>query len=118
MELFHGTSRYQERRRIGAGTAGVVYEVWDRERERAVALKLLRQSDPASLYRFKKEFRALAHLSHPNLVRLYELEHADGRWFVTMELVDGVDFVRHVRVPEAVAAGADALAARLRPVAG
>jgi hypothetical protein len=118
MELFSGTPRYRPRRRIGAGTAGVVYEVWDRERDRAVALKLLHRSDPGSLYRFKKEFRALAHLSHPNLARLHELEHAGGQWFVTMELVDGVDFVRHVRAPEAVAAGAAALAARLRPLAG
>ena len=63
LERFQGTSRYETRRLLGSGTAGVVYEAWDHERGCPVALKLLHQTDPASIYRFKQEFRALAHLA-------------------------------------------------------
>lgn len=117
MELqpFHGTPRYELRRALGSGTAGVVYEALDRERGALVALKLLHQTDPASLYRFKQEFRALAHLNHPNLVPLYELQHEDDKWFVTMELIDGVDFIRYARDPAVLARGTAALEERLRP---
>jgi eukaryotic-like serine/threonine-protein kinase len=76
---------------------GVVYEVFDEERQEPVALKVMKHGDPALLYRFKHEFRALATTSHPNLIRLYELISTEEQWFFTMELVEGVDFVEHVR---------------------
>ena len=118
MELqpFAGNQRYDIVRTLGSGTAGVVYEAWDRERRMTVALKLLHQTDPTTLYRFKQEFRALAHITHPNLVPLYELQHMDDDWFVTMELVDGVDFISWVREPRTVEAGTTALEERLRPL--
>src|SRR5205814_9294437 len=51
-------------------------------------------------YRFKREFRSLAELLHPNLVRLYELVAVDQTWFFTMELIDGVPLLEFARVSE------------------
>lgn len=96
-DAFEGTDRFTVQRCLGAGSFGTVYDVFDCERGASVALKLLRLADPAAIYRFKREFRALADLPHPNLAELYELMSEGARWFFTMELVDGVDFLSHVR---------------------
>ena len=108
---FRGTSRFEIRRRLGAGGMGVVYETFDRERGQLVALKTLHVADPTAIQRFKGEFRALAEVAHPNLVSLYELAVAHGEVFFTMELVRGVDFIRHVRPTELHAASAATLPA-------
>jgi serine/threonine protein kinase len=84
-------------RRIGAGGMGLVYEAHDARRRGAVALKTLSHIDPAGLYQLKNEFRALADVSHPNLVRLHELFAEGEHWFFTMELVNGEDFDWWVR---------------------
>jgi serine/threonine protein kinase len=89
--------RFQTIRRLGVGGMGVVYEVLDRQRNTHVALKTLLKVDAAGIYRFKREFRALADITHRNLISLYELMSTDRRWFFTMELLDGEDFVRYVR---------------------
>ncbi len=89
--------RYRILRRLGAGGMGVVYAAEDRERGGVVALKTLRKADYEKIYRLKREFRALADLSHPNLVALYDLFVEEGACFFTMELIEGVDFLTHVR---------------------
>ncbi len=95
---FPNTQRFERVRRIGSGAMGVVYEAFDKERSANVALKVLRLAPSGeSVLRFKNEFRGLQGLEHPNLVRLYELIEADGQWFFTMELIDGVDFLEYVR---------------------
>ena len=63
---------------------------------RAGRAKILHRADPASLLGLKREFRALADLSHPNLVSLYELLSESDQWFITMELIDGIEFVGYV----------------------
>ena len=94
---FAGTERFERIRRLGAGGMGVVYEVLDRVRGDVVALKTLRRVSAADLYRLKREFRALADVAHPNLVCLYELHVDAAHSFITMELVEGVNFVEYVR---------------------
>jgi eukaryotic-like serine/threonine-protein kinase len=97
LRQFHGTRRFEVRRRLGEGGFGEVYESYDRNQQQLVALKVLRRSDPAFLYRFKREFRALVDVRHPNLIELYELFSEDQLWFFTMELVRGVNFLEYVR---------------------
>ena len=94
---FGGTDRYQIMRRVGEGGMGVVYQALDRERKTTVALKTLRHVDASSIFRFKREFRALADVSHPNLVSLHELQCVDGQWFFTMELSRAINFLAYVR---------------------
>lgn len=95
---FLGTDRFLIVRQLGAGGYGVVYEAIDRQRNAHVALKMLHRADARHIYGLKQEFRSLAEISHPNLVSLYELLSAGDRWFFTMELVSGRDFVQAVRV--------------------
>jgi serine/threonine protein kinase len=95
-EEFAGSERFALQHRLGAGAFGIVYQAFDRERKQIVALKVLRDAGADALYRFKREFRSLAGLAHPNLVSLHELLSEGGRWFFTMELVRGVSFLEHV----------------------
>ncbi len=78
---------------------GVVHEAVDRERGARVAVKTLRAVSGEALLRFKEEFRNCQHLEHPNLISLGDLYEENGVWFFSMELIDGVDFVRYVRGP-------------------
>lgn len=93
MDLPASLGHYTLFRKIGEGGAGSVYEGVDQKRSRRVAVKVLKWGKPHALYRFKREFRLLAGIAHPNLVSLYELVARGQRWFYSMELVDGADFV-------------------------
>ncbi len=95
---FSGTERFEIVRKLGQGGMGAVFEAFDRERGVVVAVKTLPLVTAASLYRFKREFRALADITHPNLISLGELIEHEGQWFFTMDYVDGVDFLCYARV--------------------
>ncbi|HEX6836157.1 MAG TPA: protein kinase, partial [Polyangia bacterium] len=99
MSAFEGTPRFEIVRRLGVGGMGAVFEALDRERDRHVALKVLTVENAEALVRFKREFRALQSVHHPNLVSLGELFAQGDAWFFTMELVRGVDIVAHVGAP-------------------
>lgn len=91
--------RFEIEDRIGAGGMGTVYRARDVLSGELVAIKGLTQPAPDLLVRFKREYRALADVRHPNLVRLGDLFHAGGRVYFSMELLDGVPFDRWVRPP-------------------
>ncbi len=93
---FGGTERFVLEGRLGEGGMGVVYRARDGETSLPVALKTMAYVEPSALLRFKNEFRALADISHPNVVQLYDLVSEGEHWFFTMELLDGVDFLRWV----------------------
>jgi tetratricopeptide (TPR) repeat protein len=91
------SDRFVIDRQLGAGAMGVVFRAYDRRRDTAVALKMLRVIDAAAIHDLKREFRALADISHPNLVTLHELVSNGYQSFIAMELVEGVNFLAYVR---------------------
>ena len=86
--------RYVLRRVLGKGGMGVVYEAVDPELHRVVALKLLRSDLGALQTRLLGEAQAMAMLSHPNVVAIYDVGRAGERVFIVMALVQGVS-LRH-----------------------
>lgn len=89
--------RFLEVQQLGSGGMGMVFTAFDPERNTKVALKTIKHVGGEAIYRFKREFRALADIVHPNLCPLYELLMIDGVWFITMPFVDGLDLVRYTR---------------------
>ena len=79
-------SRYVIGERIGAGAMGIVHAAFDPELRRRVAIKLLVQRADARLLR---EAQALARVSHPNVIPIYDVGTHEGGVFLAMELVDG-----------------------------
>ncbi len=82
---------------LGSGGFGTVFEARDVQSGRSVALKELVSTSARSLERFKREFRALSDLHHPNIVRFDALFEHQGTWYIAMELVRGQDLVSYVR---------------------
>ncbi len=77
---------------LGHGGMGVVYRAWHLGLDRAVALKMLLAGPYARTTereRFRREAQAVAALSHPNIVQVYDVGEVDGRPYFTMELMDG-----------------------------
>jgi tetratricopeptide (TPR) repeat protein len=84
---------------IGKGGMGIVYAAYDPELDRKVALKLLRVKDRAGVAgdnlsdkraRLQREAKAIARLSHPNVIVVYDVGTYEDQLFIAMELVDGV----------------------------
>ena len=98
-KLFAG--RYRILKSIGRGGMADVYLandlILDNER---VAIKVLRtnyQTDQVAVARFQREARAMAELSHPNIVAIRDIGEEDGQQFLVMEYVDGSDLKKYIQ---------------------
>ncbi|HEY4058920.1 MAG TPA: serine/threonine-protein kinase [Kofleriaceae bacterium] len=79
--------RYTIKRVVGSGAMGIVLAAHDPELDRMVAIKLIKVADDGPV----REAQAMAKLSHPNVVQVYEVLHLEDRKAIVMELVDGED---------------------------
>lgn len=87
-------SRYRVEALLGIGGMGKVYRAHDKELDRTVALKILREDvveDPLALQRFKQELQLASRISHPNILRIHDLGECRGLKFISMQYVEGGD---------------------------
>jgi serine/threonine-protein kinase len=98
--------RYELEELVGTGGMSSVFRARDRQLERRVAIKILHQhyaEDPEYLERFRREARAVAKLSHPNIVTVIDRGDDDGRQYIVFEHVEGENLkelvIRSGRLP-------------------
>jgi predicted Ser/Thr protein kinase len=92
--------RYLIDRQVGIGGMGTVFSATDERLGRRVAVKVLKEelaSESRFLERFRREARAAAALSHPNVAGVFDYGEEDGRPFIVMELIEGRDLSRVMR---------------------
>jgi serine/threonine protein kinase len=85
---------------LGEGGMGQVYKARHRNLQRIVAVKRLRPeflTNERAIKRFTREFRAVAQLSHPNIVMAYDADQVDSKYFLVMEFVEGTDLAHWVK---------------------
>lgn len=91
---------YQLLARLGQGGMGAVYKAVHTRLNKVVAVKLLpadRMRDPHAVARFQREMRAVGKLEHPNIVAAHDAGEADGRHYLVLEYVDGLDLAEVAR---------------------
>jgi serine/threonine protein kinase len=84
--------KYEVMQRLGGGGMGAVYKARDPQLNRMVAIKMLAvgiTGDPSFQERFFREATATAHLSHPNIVTIYDLGEQEGCPYLVMEFIEG-----------------------------
>ncbi len=91
--------RYEIREIIGVGGMAVVYKAYDNIDDRIVAIKILKDeylSNEEFKRRFKNESKAIAVLSHPNIVKVYNVSFGDRIQYIVMEYVDGITLKEYI----------------------
>lgn len=95
------SGRYRFEKKIGEGGMAAVFKAFDLELEEHIAIKIFthRATDPNMLARFKQELSLSRRLSHPNIIRLYDIGSFEGFRYITMELLVGRDLNDYMGQP-------------------
>ncbi len=92
-------ARYEIQEVIGVGGMAVVYKAYDSIDDRIVAVKILKEEYLANeefRRRFKNESKAIAVLSHPNIVKVYNVSYGDRLQYIVMEYVEGITLKEYI----------------------
>ena len=107
MESFVGKTlgnRYEVSELLGEGGMAVVYKAFDPMENRVVAIKILKEEFVANeefRRRFKNESKAIAILSHPNIVKVYDVFFSDNLQYIVMEYIEGItlkDYIKQQKI--------------------
>lgn len=91
--------RYEIKEIIGVGGMAVVYKAYDNQENRIVAVKILKEefiSNEEFVRRFKNESKAIAMLSHQNIVKVYDVSFGDLIQYIVMEYIDGITLKEYI----------------------
>ncbi|MBQ3050381.1 MAG: serine/threonine protein kinase, partial [Clostridia bacterium] len=91
--------RYEIREIVGVGGMAVVYKAYDNIDDRMVSIKVLKDEFLANeefRRRFKNESKAIAVLSHPNIVKVYDVSLGDKLQYIVMEYVEGITLKEYI----------------------
>jgi serine/threonine-protein kinase len=106
MAEFTKLGKYEVRGELGRGAMGVVYEGFDPNIERVVALKTIRADQLVGenardiVARFRREAQAAGRLSHPNIVSIYDFGEDAGVWYIAMEFIKGRELKEYFEAHE------------------
>ena len=91
--------RYEIESIVGVGGMAVVYKAHDNQENRTVAIKILKEefvSNQEFVRRFKNESKAIAMLSHPNIVKVYDVSFGDLIQYIVMEYIEGITLKEYI----------------------
>ena len=91
--------RYEIREILGIGGMAVVYKAYDNVEDRIVAIKILREefaTNDEFLRRFRNESKAISLLSHPNIVKIYDVSFGDLIQYIVMEHIEGITLKEYI----------------------
>lgn len=97
--------RYEIQEIIGVGGMSVVYKAYDNVDDRIVAVKILKDeflTNDEFVRRFKNESKAIALLSHPNIVKVYDVSFGEKLQYIVMEYVDGITLKEYIQKQKAI----------------
>ncbi|MBQ9518209.1 MAG: Stk1 family PASTA domain-containing Ser/Thr kinase [Eubacterium sp.] len=97
--------RYEVQEIIGVGGMSVVYRAYDNVDDRIVAVKILKDEFAANeefKRRFKNESKAIALLSHPNIVKVYDVNFGEKLQYIVMEYIDGITLKEYINKQGAI----------------
>lgn len=98
-------SRYEIQEIVGVGGMSVVYKAYDNVDDRIVAVKILKDeflTNDEFVRRFKNESKAIALLSHPNIVKVYDVSFGEKLQYIVMEYVDGITLKEYIQKQGAI----------------